>query len=325
MRVLSLFDGIAGAMLALSNLDLVPDAYFASEIEETAMSVVRRHFPGVVQLGGVELIDRADPRLQNVDLLIGGSPCTNLSIAGDGTGLEGEESKLFFQFLEIRDVIKPRFWLLENVGSMKKAHRELMSQYLGCECMAINSSVLTAQSRKRLYWTNIPQDGPPVPLGICVSDILQSSRPPDKFFLDTPWDITVNDRYAQENFRDRKRMVKIFDIGKGRQGERIYSIYGKSANITKAGGGPGGKTGLYYLGDYSIRNPSKEYIQDNTRRLTPLEAERLQGVRDNYTEKGINADGTEFELSDTERYSALGNGFTTPVIVHLLSPLRGLI
>lgn len=325
MRVLSLFDGISGAMLALRRLDIEPEEYISSEIDEKAIAVARANFPEIRQVGDVEKLNLSDPMFRDIDLLIGGSPCTNLSIAGDGTGVQGEESRLFFDYLKVRDSIRPKYWLLENVGSMKKADKDVMSGHMGCEPIAINSWVLTAQSRKRLYWTNIPQDGLPIPAGICVADILQTEKVPSRYFLDTQWQIHVHPRYAKADFRDRHRMVKIFDVGKGRQGERIYSIYGKSANLTAGGGGPGSKTGLYYVGDYGIRNPGKNYIQQHTRRLTPLEAERLQGVPDGYTARGVNEEGDETEMSDTERYKALGNGFTVPVIAHLIAPVRRIL
>jgi len=322
MRVLSLFDGISGAMLALQRLGLKPEEYISSEIDEKAIAMARANFPEIRQVGDVEKLDLSDAAFRDIDLLIGGSPCTNLSIAGHGAGVQGEESRLFFDYLKVRNAIGPKFWLLENVGSMKKADRDIMSDHMGCEPVMVNSWIFTAQSRKRLYWTNIPQDGLPVPAGICVADILQFEKVPSRYFLDTQWQIHAHPRYAEADFRDRHRMVKIFDVGKGRQGERIYSIYGKSTNLTAGGGGPGSKTGLYYVGDYGIRNPGKDYIQRHTRRLTPLEAERLQGVPDGYTAKGVDEEGSETEMSDTERYKALGNGFTVPVIAHLLSPLR---
>lgn len=325
MRVLSLFDGISGAMLALRNLDIEPEEYMSSEIDENAIAISRATFPEIVQVGDVEKLDLSDPMFAGIDLLIGGSPCTNLSIAGDGTGVKGEESRLFFDYLHVRETVKPRFWLLENVGSMRKSDRDIMSEHMGCDPIAINSWVLTAQSRKRLYWTNIPQGDLPVPAGICIAEILQLQRPPGNYYLNTQWPIHVHARYSEGKFRNRNGMVKIFDVGKGRQGERIYSIYGKSANLTAGGGGPGSKTGLYYVGDYSLKDPGKDYVQKHSRRLTPVEAERLQGVPDGYTAIGVDADGNEMKMSDTERYKALGNGFTTPVIAHLLSPLRRIL
>jgi DNA-cytosine methyltransferase len=328
MKVLSLFDGISGAMLALKFLGIGVDEYYASEIEESAISVSKRNFPEIIQVGDVEKIDGNDPRFTDVDLLIAGSPCTNLSIAGDGTGLDGNQSKLFYEFIRLLKDIKPKEFLLENVSSMKSENRKLMTKIVeqaveeampGRECYhaEINSALVSVQSRKRLYWSSIPFEKPMQVNKLVVADILQDeSEVESNLYARTEQDITPAVRYRESKWSDCTRPVKIYDIGSGRQGERIYSKYGKSVTITCGGGGPGGKTGLYFInGELYGEDNSHEDIVRGSRRLTPTEAERLQYVPDDYTRYGH--DGRE--MSSSERYAMMGNGFTVTAIAWILN------
>jgi len=322
MRVVSLFDGISGAMLALDNIGLTVDKYFASEIDEKSVSISKKNWGNrITHIGDVCSVHPSD--LGDVDLLIGGSPCTNLSIAGDGSGLEGKDSSLFFEYVRILQACNPKYFLLENVNSMRNDDRAAMSAYLGSircgRMIMIDSSCLTAQCRKRLYWTNIPFRGIPTNIGIQIKDVLEQDVD-SSLFLNTSQTITPTKNYLLKQWNNLDRMVKIFDIGSGRQGERIYSIYGKSVNLTSSGGGPGGKTGMYMVDGYNGPH-DKDSVMPNCRRLTPVEAERLQGIRDNYT--SFYEDGRKMAAS--HRYKMLGNGFTIPVVMRLLSPLRELV
>jgi len=328
MKVLSLFDGVSGAMLALKFLGIGVDEYYASEIEESAISVSMRNFPEIIQLGKVEDIDGSDPRLSDVDLLIAGSPCTNLSIAGDGTGLDGDQSKLFYEFIRILKEIRPKEFLLENVASMKGDHRKLMTEIVAeavAEAMPgrkyyhaeINSALVSVQSRKRLYWSSIPFEKPHQVNRLVVADILQEESDVEpNLYARTEQEITPSSKYEEGKWSNSSGPVKIYDIGRGRQGERIYSKYGKSITITCGGGGPGGKTGLYFVNGslYGTEN-SHQDIVNGSRRLTPMEAERLQYVPDDYTRYGH--DGRE--MSPSERYAMMGNGFTVTAIAWILN------
>lgn len=329
MKVLSLFDGVSGAMLALKALGLEIDEYYASEINEKAISVSRRNWPEIVQVGDITNLMDDDPRFKDVDLLIAGSPCTNLSIAGDGTGLEGEQSKLFYEFIRLLKAIRPKHFLLENVASMTKDNRNLMTEVVvsaAKECLGedrkithflINSANYSAQARKRLYWTTCSghKQVSEILRKRTVADIMEDNVD-ERFFLTTTQSITPSGRYVEGNWGDGTCPHKIFNIGTGRQGERIYSKFGKSVTVTAGGGGPGGKTGLYLVDGYGETDP--DTIMKRTRRLTPVEAERLQGVPDNYTKYGH--DGSEMAMAD--RYEMMGNGFTIPVIYWLLRDLR---
>jgi DNA (cytosine-5)-methyltransferase 3A len=204
---------------------------------------------------------------------------------------------------------------------MRKSDMARMTEYFSeireVRHFEINSSVMTAQSRRRLYWTNIPHFPLPPPYGIQVADILQDPEDVDKdLFLSTNQVITPKDIYTQGNWDDPHKMVRIFDIGTGRQGERIYSKFGKSVNITSSGGGPGGKTGMYLVDAYG-EVMTQEEIQANSRRLTAMETERLQGIPDDYTK----FDAKGGEITRTQRQRMVGNGFTIPIVAHILSPI----
>lgn len=152
MRVLSLFDGISCGRLALQRAGIPIDFYIASEIDENAIRITQHNFPNTIQIGDVNNIKFKELEGQ-IDLLMGGSPCQNLSVAGNGKGLEGDQSKLFFKFVEALKTIKPKYFLLENV-KMKKDWENIMTTCLGVKPVEINSALVSAQNRKRLYWCN---------------------------------------------------------------------------------------------------------------------------------------------------------------------------
>ena len=171
MNVLSLFDGIAGARAALDRLG-IECTYYASEIDKYAISIAQRNYPDICQLGDVKLINPF--LLPEIDLLIGGSPCQDLSLASHSkSGLGGERSGLFFEYLRLLRYIKPKYFLLENVASMSKLSCWTISQYLGVEPIEIDSSLLSGQSRKRLYWTNILGVTQPADKNIYLKDIIE--------------------------------------------------------------------------------------------------------------------------------------------------------
>ena len=154
MNVLSLFDGMSGGQLALQKAGLRVDKYYSCEIDEYAQSVTRYNFPNTIFLGDVTKVDFS--KLKDIDLVIGGSPCQDLSFAkGNGKGLEGSRSSLFYKFVEAIEVCKPEYFLLENV-KMKQEWKDIISDLLGVQPIFINSADFSAQNRQRLYWTNIP-------------------------------------------------------------------------------------------------------------------------------------------------------------------------
>ena len=174
MNVLSLFDGMSCGQLALQRADIPVENYLASEIDKYAIQVTQKNFPYTIQLGDItEIGTRRTERMEElgITLIIGGSPCQDLSFAGKGKGLKkGTRSNLFFEFVKILKAIKPKYFLLENVR-MKKENQDIISGYMGVEPIAINSNLVSAQNRNRLYWTNIPFTMPE-DKGIILADIL---------------------------------------------------------------------------------------------------------------------------------------------------------
>lgn len=177
MRVLSLFDGICCGHLALERAGIKIDSYDAYEIEKNAIKATETNFPDVVQHGDVTIEDFTKYK-GKIDLLIGGSPCTNLSMAGNGQGLKGSQSKLFYEYARAIKEAQPKYFLLENV-IMKKEWEDIITNILGVEPIEINSSLVSAQNRRRLYWTNIPNVTLPKDKNITLEDILEDIEFPN--------------------------------------------------------------------------------------------------------------------------------------------------
>lgn len=277
-NVLSLFDGMSCGQLALDTLGIKVNNYFASEIDPYAMQIAKKNYPNTKHIGSV--LDVRGSDLPRIDLLIGGSPCQSFSNAGDGSGMEGK-SKLFWEFVRVLKETKPTYFLLENV-KMKKEWEKIITDTLGVEPIAINSRLLTAQNRPRLYWTNIPNVVQPIidpDRGIVLKDILEDEVE-EKFYL--------SDKAIDYMSRLRN--------GKPRWEYHTNPLDGKSACLT---------ANMYKGVPYGV-------IKELKRRLTPVECERLQSVPDNYTEG----------VSNTQRFKMLGNGWTIDVIAHILNEMR---
>jgi DNA (cytosine-5)-methyltransferase 3A len=281
MNVLSLFDGISCAKVALERAKINIKSYTACEIDKYAIQVSKKNHPTVTHIGNVEDLKDAIP----VDILIGGSPCQDLSIAKkDRKGLEGNRSSLFWEYVRIKNLCNPKWFVLENVASMKKSDRDIITKALGVEPIMIDASLVSAQSRKRLFWTNIPHIIIPDDRNITVNDILEEEVD-EKYYL-------KNNIYTAN---DNETGYIGFIGNSNSQGNRVYSTDSKSVCLSANGGGLGAKTGLYK-------------INNKIRRLTPIECERLQGLPNNYT-SGI---------SDTQRYKCLGNAFNVDVVTSLI-------
>lgn len=306
MKVVSLFDGISCLRVALGDREV---EYHASEIDPYALKVSKANYSDIKQLGDVKKVSG----LEGIDLLCGGSPCTDLSVAKkDRKGLEGEHSSLFYEYLRILRETKPKWFILENVNSMPKKDRDIITKEMGVEPIMIDASLVSAQSRKRLFWTNIPVVGLPTDRKIVLKNILQSDTDIDeKMFL--KGEIKPREKKQLKDVGGKSMclsatcykgsqnngttLVKVGHIGNSDgQGNRVYSTEGKSATLSANGGGGGAKTGLYQ-------------VTERIRKLTPIECERLQSLPDDYT-KGI---------SNSQRYRCLGNAFNVEVIKFILS------
>ena len=190
MKILSLFDGMSCAQLALKKVGIVVDNYYASEVDKYAIKVTQANFPDTIQLGDVQQIT-AD-QVGNIDLLVGGSPCQGFSFAGKQLNFDDPRSKLFFEYVRLLKELKPKYFLLENVR-MAQQSQDVISEQLGVEPTAINSSLVSAQSRHRLYWTNIPFTMPK-DKGIVLRDILE---------------IETNERSVKDTKRNQRHYKKM--------------------------------------------------------------------------------------------------------------------
>ena len=172
MNVLSLFDGVSCGQIALQRAGIKYGKYYASEIDKHAIKVTQHHFPNTIQLGSV--VDLDTSTLSKIDLLFGGSPCQSFSRSGDNTGFDGK-SGLFWEYIRILNELKPTYFLLENVV-MKKEYEDVITEHMGVKPILINSNLVSAQNRKRLYWTNIPNIEQPKDSNITMSNILLSGQ-----------------------------------------------------------------------------------------------------------------------------------------------------
>jgi len=324
MKYFSTFSGMGVFEYACQEFQW--DCVGYSEIDKYAASVYKYHFPGHKNFGDITKINIE--KLPDFDLLVGGSPCQDLSIAKQGReGLQGEKSKLFYKYLEILKIKKPRFFLLENVNSMSEENKNKISSLLGTQPIMINAALVSAQQRKRLFWCNW-QVEQPIDRHIYLQDIIE-------------------DGYIE---KEKKRQiifnssVHIGQIGKGGQGDRIYSMQGKSVCLSANSGGRGARTGLYVIGCAkrtrenkgkqlelrkdlksnaltTVQTDSMVNLKDCVRKLTPVECERLQSLPDNFTAVGITKQEQKIKISNTQRYKMCGNAFNALVIRHLLLAL----
>jgi site-specific DNA-cytosine methylase len=173
MNVLSLFDGMSVGQIALNRVGIKYDKYFASEIDKFAIQVTQCNYPETIQIGDVTQVKGSD--LPQIDLIIGGSPCQGFSFAGKQLNFDDPRSALFFEFVRLIEECKPKYFLLENVV-MKKEYEDVITEHMGVEPILINSNLVSAQNRRRLYWTNIPNIKQPEDLNIKMSDILLSGQ-----------------------------------------------------------------------------------------------------------------------------------------------------
>ena len=175
MNVLSLFDGISCGQLALNRAGVKYDKYYSSEIDQNAIKIAQLNFPDTIQLGSVHSVKAEN--LEPIDLLIGGSPCQGFSFAGNMLSFNDPRSQLFFEFVRLVRECKPKYFLLENVV-MRKQDQAVITTLLGVSPIKINSSLVSAQNRPRLYWTNIPIHSLPNDKGITFGSVMESNPSP---------------------------------------------------------------------------------------------------------------------------------------------------
>ena len=350
MNVLSLFDGMSCGQQALERSGVQVDNYFASEIDKYAIKVTQANYPKTNQLGSV--IDVDGYSLPKIDLILGGSPCQSFSFAGKRKGMstkdeqeiltlehylelksEGFEfegqSYLFWEYMRLLKEVKPKYFLLENV-MMGDKWEKILSKAIGVNPIEINSSLVSAQNRRRLYWTNIgmipgglfgdlqsiiqqPKDK-----GILLKDVIEEEVD-DKYYLKddsfvfdrikndhpfTPRIPKVNEKSnclviggsgCNDLINDKKIKKREINVANYRHHFKGFNGYVDKSPTIKSSLGSG-----------------NQIILNDIRRLTPVECERLQTVKDNYTD----------HVSDTQRYKMLGNGWTVDVISHILNYIK---
>ncbi|MCL2775911.1 MAG: DNA cytosine methyltransferase [Oscillospiraceae bacterium] len=315
--VVSLFDGISCGRVALDRAGITVNSYSAFEIDKYAKAVSRYNYPDIQQCGNV--FDADFRRFAGYNIVIGGSPCTFWSCARSANrevDKSGIGWKLFMRFVEAVRVISPCYFLYENVASMPQNIKRYISEELGVKPILINSALLSAQSRKRLYWTNIRGVTQPDDKRILLQDILETgvTARNKSYCIDACYYKSGNHTRPLSQAGKRQMVyepVRVGSYGTGGQGNRIYSIQGKSVSLMANDGGRGGKVGLY-----KVDLPDGDYI---IRKLTPVETERCQTLPDNYTAFGIDDSGKTVNISNTQRYKCIGNGWTVDVITHILS------
>lgn len=287
MNVLSLFDGMSCGQIALNRAGIAYDKYYASEIKKHAIKVTQHNYPDTKQLGDVTKI--TTHHAPKIDLLIGGSPCQDFSIARtigskSITGLEGTKSRLFYEYLRMLNDLKPKYFLLENVR-MKEESKLQLDEYLGCTGVRINSQLVSFQRRDRYYWSNIP-----------------FSIPEDRHisfqdYKDTDYEYC--DKFKLNRTKSREYM---WSNGAGRNGSGAGC-----ANVTYA-------DKIYCLTTKQDRAPNSGLVQhgDFCRYLTTRELELAQTVPVGYTSC----------LSMRQAEDVLGDGWTVDVIAHILKGLH---
>jgi len=305
IKVLSLFDGISVAQQAIKEMGYEV-VYYASEINKYAIQITQKNHQNTIQLGDVRNI-RGDIKVEKpqyifsnengellshytggIDLLIGGSPCQDLSVAkGSREGLKGRRSALFYEYLRILKEIKPKYFILENVASMRDADRDIISEEIGIQPIMIDAGLVSAQERKRYYWTNIKGIQQPKDRGLVINDILELEETQNRKYL-TP-----------QNTVRTKRGIKWDKSGKGyySQQDRAYSVNGKHPTLPTA---------------RTITKVNVLFDDGVIGVLTWNEIERLQSLQDGYTDLG-NRNRIE------KRGGVIGNAFNKEVIKHILS------
>ena len=266
MKVLSLFDGMSCGQLALNRLGIKVDKYYASEIDKYAIQVTQANFPETIQVGDVCNLKAED--YQDIDLILAGSPCQGFSFAGKQLAFDDPRSALFFEFIRLLKEIKPKYFLLENVKMKKEFLEVITDQVSACypdfkggddlfggkiEPILINSALVSAQSRQRYYWTNIPNIEQPEDKGIVLRDILVEDGQTDLVGMNGKKAFKENiqkgtallardwkgwNTYGMTGVQTTPKQVGVAsDINGHDILKRVYSPDGKSPTLNTMGGG----------------------------------------------------------------------------------------
>lgn len=298
MNVLSLFDGMSCGQIALNRCGIKYKNYHASEVDKYAIQVTQTNYPDTIQLGDIRNVYAKD--LPKIDLLIGGSPCQGFSFAGNGLNFEDERSKLFFEYVRMLKECQPKYFLLENV-KMKKEYEQRINRILGCRPLRLNSALVSAQNRQRLYWTNIRVMDAPKDKRILLRNVLENecviNNNGNLKIIEKSTCIDANYFKGMDNHGQRTMVRSINPKTDGVQTHQTSRAYDSDGKMTSLLSGATGRHNVY---------------DGDVRKLTPLECERLQTVPDNYTSC----------VSNSQRYKMLGNGWTVDIICHIFKYLK---
>lgn len=322
MNVLSLFDGISCGRVALERAGVKVNKYFASEIEKSAIKVSQSNWPDIIQVGDVCKVSFKDGVLHTefgnyevgqIDLLIAGSPCQGFSLAGKQLAFDDPRSKLYFEFERLLKEISPRWFFLENVR-MKQEYKDTITSRIGVEPVAINSTLVSAQNRYRLYWSNLVPH-PPKDKGIVLADILETN--PDSKYNITRWRLKWLESYGEVKQKGgyvafNPTKAKCLTVRCEPSWNTTYIV--QRPHGTNSGGlrAEDGKTPTLTTSSWEHNNIL--ISQGLVRKLTPIECERLQTLPDGYTAA----------VSDNKRYAALGNCWTVDVVVSFFEQMKGM-
>ena len=361
LTVFSAFDGAGIGLLALKRAGVPIAAYYASEVDKYAISVAKKNHPEIVHVGDVkQCYARNFPK---IDLLIGGSPCQDLSIAkSNREGLKGARSGLFWHYVRLLRTMKPRYFLLENVASMSKEDKAKITEIMGVEPILINSALVSAQQRKRLYWTNIPGITQPQDKGILLKDVLENGVAMDlksraiisnagrtterEYFKKQQGTMVLEPVKLDKNFANKTICV---NSKSGRQGieglqpslqDRIYSINGKMPSLTSVCQKVAEpiKIGLIDGTDYqqnrvySVFGKSVSIKGNGGGWGANTGLYKIDLPDGDYTVRKLTPvecerlqtwpDGYTEGVSNTQRYKIIGNGWTADVIAHIFKFMK---
>ncbi len=314
MKVLSLFDGLSGGRIALDRLGFDVEEYYASEIDKHAIKVAQHNYPNTIHIGSVVDVDTEE--LPFIDLLVGGSPCQGFSFSGTVKGsstkcnidvvsleqyLELKEQKfefngqsyLFWEYMRVLTALRKKNpnikFLLENV-IMTQKWQCMFDEAIGTPPIMINSRLVSAQNRRRLYWTNIQVDGQPTDKGIALKDILENK----------PTKVKCGASRGRYTDKEKTTTIQMMELRTDDKTNTLTTVQKDNYIIANCD-----LTGQYSMKNFGMGTTDKKF---SYRKLSPIECERLQTVPDDYTSV----------VSDTQRCKMLGNGWTIDVICHLL-------
>ena len=355
INVLSLFDGISCGQVALQRAGIEVANYYASEIDKHAISITQKNFPNTIQLGDVR--NWREWNLPKIDMIMAGSPCQGFSFAGKQLNFNYPRSKLFFEYVDVLKHLEPEFFLLENV-KMKKEFQNVISDLLSVDPIEINSNLVSAQNRRRLYWTNIPGVTQPKDKGILLKHIVHENTWTDRkksHCLDANYFKGGNAR----QYFEKSRRQKVFDVlseyivpfdktlqildkevergkvgyfRKDSQANRVYYVHDKAVTLCGEAGGGAAKMGQYLFGCITPDRVNQRQVGqrfNSGEKFYTLTAQDKRGVLiEGYIRKLTPIECERLQtlpdnytegISNTQRYKTLGNGWTVDVVEHILS------